>query len=221
MGKRVSASRAPSENTKNRILLAARQLFNSRGLAEVTTAHIAATLSISEGNLWYHFRSKRQLVMELFTELEEQALGTLAQRPGPGEGLDAFVGYLTESYRYMWEYRFLFRDRLPELQGDATLLKRHRALVRRSHRHLRSLLEAMRERDLLHASDDEVEALVINAWILHRYWIDYLQGRETLETLRPVHLRQGLTQMLALFQPHLAPGLFDVARSLTDQLELM
>ena len=51
--------------TRQRILDASRQLFNSRGYAKTTLAEIAAEVGIAEGNLWYHFRTKRDLVIAL------------------------------------------------------------------------------------------------------------------------------------------------------------
>jgi AcrR family transcriptional regulator len=63
--------------TRDRISRAALALFNERGEAHVSLAQIAGRLGISEGNLWYHFRTKRDLVAELFAELEARFDHTL------------------------------------------------------------------------------------------------------------------------------------------------
>ena len=51
--------------TRERILEAARRLFNQKGYAATTVAEIAASIGISQGNLTYHFPTKRDLVTEL------------------------------------------------------------------------------------------------------------------------------------------------------------
>src|SRR6266700_1658029 len=56
--------------TRVRILSACRQLFNERGLSNVTTADIANAVGINEGNLYYHFQRKEQLIENLFNEFE-------------------------------------------------------------------------------------------------------------------------------------------------------
>ncbi|WP_421864288.1 TetR/AcrR family transcriptional regulator [Parvibaculum sp.] len=48
--------------TKDRILATSLRLFNENGYDAVTTAKISEEVGISEGNLWYHFRTKRDLV---------------------------------------------------------------------------------------------------------------------------------------------------------------
>ena len=58
-----------SPSTQERILEVSRELFNRGGYANTTIAHIASEVGIAEGNLWYHFRTKR----ELASKLEAQA----------------------------------------------------------------------------------------------------------------------------------------------------
>ena len=50
--------------TCERTLDASRRLCNERGYVGTTTAAIAAEVRITEGNLWYHFRTKLDLVRD-------------------------------------------------------------------------------------------------------------------------------------------------------------
>lgn len=54
----------PSE-TRLRVLEAAYLLFGTRGYANTGTADIAAQADVSEGSIFYHFGSKRALLVEL------------------------------------------------------------------------------------------------------------------------------------------------------------
>ena len=48
--------------TRERIVEQALLLFNEQGYGAVTTAALAAHCGIAEGNLWYHFKTKRALL---------------------------------------------------------------------------------------------------------------------------------------------------------------
>jgi AcrR family transcriptional regulator len=54
----------PAE-TRARVLEAAYYLFGTRGYANTGTADIAAQADVSEGSIFYHFGSKRALLVEL------------------------------------------------------------------------------------------------------------------------------------------------------------
>ena len=48
--------------TRDRIIATALRLFNEVGYGAVTTAALAEHLGMAEGNLWYHFKTKRALL---------------------------------------------------------------------------------------------------------------------------------------------------------------
>jgi AcrR family transcriptional regulator len=69
-------------DTKSRILDTALALFNERGSAGVTTNHVAEALSISPGNLYYHYRNKAEIIRALFARIMAEWTTNYALPPG-------------------------------------------------------------------------------------------------------------------------------------------
>jgi AcrR family transcriptional regulator len=189
--------------TRERILKAALHLFNERGEAHVSLAQIAGRLGISEGNLWYHFRTKRDLVGALFAELEERIERNLSREPAAASGhLADFGDYARQSFRDIWEYRFLYRHRF-DPEEESELAQRAADLAERAHRYTERILTEMVTRKLLAASPQEIIELAANAWIISRYWVEYLQERHGLVRITEADLQAGVKQLFALYRPHL------------------
>jgi AcrR family transcriptional regulator len=189
--------------TRERILKAALTLFNERGEARVSLAQIAGRLGISEGNLWYHFRAKHDIVLALFAELEERIERNLSREPGADDRqLADFADYVRQSFRDIWQYRFLYRHRF-DPQAESELASRLAVCSHRAHRHTERILAEMVERQLLRASPQEIAELAANAWIIARYWLDYLQERHGLARISEPELQAGVKQLFALYRPYL------------------
>ena len=60
--------RKPKRRTRERILTTALACFNRQGEPSVTTSAIAAEMEISQGNLYYHFHNKEEIVIALFCD---------------------------------------------------------------------------------------------------------------------------------------------------------
>lgn len=186
----------PRGRTRTRILDASRELFNASGPGTVTTAEIAAACGISEGNLHYHFRRKGQILLALYDRFEQE-MRTHLDRPRHGSD------HLAALFALIWEWRCLY-DRsvltvAPEVSARVSSVTEHGQAVTRQR-----LAEAV-WRGELRATPAELEALLVNAWIVASYWIDYLRSHRGLTTLTRAHLDQGRAQVEALFLPYLSP----------------
>jgi AcrR family transcriptional regulator len=192
-----------SVSTRERILDAALKLFNEKGETGVTTAQIAEYSGISEGNLWYHFRTKREIVFALFCRLEAAVDKNLSRLPDENLDLKDFINYAARAFEYLWEYRFFYRDRLGGANDTETITRLRELTVRGQH-NVKRILDDMRRRGMLSLSAAETSALGINAWIIHSNWLRYLQFGENIQKIEAKHIEQGFAQLIRLFTPYLS-----------------
>jgi AcrR family transcriptional regulator len=189
--------------TRDKILRTSLALFNERGEANVSLAQIAGRLGISEGNLWYHFRAKRDLVASLFAAHEECIERNLSRPPAEtGNQLADFADYVRQGFRDMWKYRFLYRHRFDAAE-EPELTARLVALTERGHRYTECILAEMVRRKLMHATPSEIAELAANAWIISRYWLDYLQECHGVEKISEADIQAGVKQLFSLYRPYL------------------
>ncbi|MEM7371462.1 MAG: TetR/AcrR family transcriptional regulator [Bacteroidota bacterium] len=57
---------------REKILLAARRLFNEHGFVNVRLQHISDDTIISVGNIAYHFKNKEAIIINIFEELKQR-----------------------------------------------------------------------------------------------------------------------------------------------------
>ncbi len=100
----------PAE-TRNRILEAAHLLFGTRGYGNTGTADIAAQADVSEGSIFYHFGSKRALLIEL-GKLHGQKLVAAMQAHDPLDSL-SFATSLSRCFDFC-EVNNIWEDAAPD-----------------------------------------------------------------------------------------------------------
>ena len=188
--------------TRQKILEASQRLFNERGYAGTTLAEIASTAGIAEGNLWYHFPTKLDLVIALETRLREEVREALARRPTGGSVSDDYVESIVFSMKHQWENRFLLRDHL-EFSTDGKPFRRDPDMAAQFER-LRELLgrmekEGMFRRDLR----VDLETLAQALWIVSRYWTDHLREHEGLDRITWKDQERGIHNHFSVLQPYL------------------
>jgi AcrR family transcriptional regulator len=79
---------------RGRILAAAERLFAERGFDHTSTALIAAEARVPQGLIFYHFKSKMELLLAVVREDRATVLDGLVPAPAPGAGLHQAVAAL-------------------------------------------------------------------------------------------------------------------------------
>ncbi len=193
--------------TRERILQASLELFNRQGERNVTTNHIAAHLGISPGNLYYHFRNKQAIIAELFAAYEARVDAILQVPEGRAMAIEDKTFYLEALLAEMWAYRFLHRDLEHLLDADPALAARYRLFARRCMHGATAIYRGFVAAGILLMSEEQLEALVLNSWIIMTSWVRFLSTtRADPGALSEDLMRRGIYQVLALEGGYLAPS---------------
>ncbi|WP_294328892.1 TetR/AcrR family transcriptional regulator [uncultured Chryseobacterium sp.] len=111
-------------STKDKILDKALELFNEKGYNNITTRHIAAELSISPGNLHYHFKHSEDIIKILFAELTmkmDELLNKMKTKEN--KTLEDLYILTSSTCEIFYHYRFIFVNlvdvlkKLPEVEA--------------------------------------------------------------------------------------------------------
>ena len=208
------AERKRPRRTRERIVETALLLFNREGEPNVTTADIAGEMGISPGNLYYHFRSKREIVNQLFDAFErrlDDLLGTPQGRPADVEDLWLFLHLLFEA---MWEFLFFYRDLDEILSRDRRLASRFVGFTRRGRETMIDLCASMVASGAMQASEREIGTLAENVTLVATYWISYQKLSSGQREMEGINLDRAAYQVLSL----IAPFLRGDARALLERL---
>lgn len=179
-------------NTRELILSTSLDLFNEFGEPNVTTNHIADEADISPGNLYYHFRSKDDIVIELFKRFltRFQPLTEVPENLAL-EAEDLWF-QLHLSFELKGQFRFFYRN-LSDLTSRIPDLDRAmRGLLMRERNAAINLLGGLQRNGALEISEQEKDMLVDNFLLSVTYWIPYADifDRQGLE--------QGSAQVAAI-----------------------
>lgn len=200
--KRPARSRS---STRDRILDAALDLFNGRGPDRVTTAEIAEAVTINEGNLYYHFRTKEALVLALFARFEADAVALVTTIDGADEGAaETYASFLRQWFSLVWNYRFLFRDLVGLVALAPGLVEPVRTISAAMRLAVGEIIGRMQKARLVTIPESERNAVLTNLWIVSTYWAAYLTLQEGVSEFGPQQLEWGLQQVSSLFRPYLS-----------------
>ena len=160
-------------NTRELILATSLELFNEFGEPNVTTNHIADEADISPGNLYYHFRSKDDIVLELFKRFLSR-FQPLIDIPDDILLLAEDLWFqLHLSFEIKGEYRFLFRN-LADLTARIPDLDRAmRGLLARERQAADNSLTGLEKAGAMSIEPVDKELLIENMLVALTYWIPY------------------------------------------------
>jgi AcrR family transcriptional regulator len=220
----VSRRRRPDgrvrRDNRQRILDTSLELFNERGALAVSTNTIAATLGISAGNLYYHFASKEDIILELWSTRYAQFRPTL-DLPEDGSLLPAeelgtlFLAPIDRITRL----RFFFQDIDELVVREPRVAEEVRTGMESVHRGFIAVFESLIGHGAMTVprAPRDLERLVDNIELVCRNWIRFLVTVRGQGEVGAADIAEGGLHLFVLVEPYLEPGYAERARAVIEQ----
>ena len=204
--------------TRDRIVATAQSLFNDAGYGVVTTALLAERLGMAEGNLWYHFKTKRALLDAIGERFAANIEARLDLRPD-GDPVGSYARLLRMMMAEFRDFRFLYRDQ-PAYGDHATVIAENAPRwTRQTFAQIEAHLAALAEAGLLCLPRDRLADLAINATILLRYGLEHERELGAPTASGTGAVRRTLLRHLTLFEHDLAPAALAELKAAIEAIE--
>lgn len=98
--------------TKDKIIKKAIEMYNTLGVANVSSRLVSKELGISHGNLEYHFKNKSVLLIAIYSKMKEEVANAYGDFDKDKKPLEHFQNLLIELERLQETYLFFNLDLL-------------------------------------------------------------------------------------------------------------
>ena len=166
----------------------------------------SAELSISPGNLYYHYPAKDELINSLFDRYEKSLNELLNASDGVRNVEDAWF-FMHTLFELIWQYRFLYRDLNDLLSKNRRLETHFQWVLKNKTRSVKALLDGMSRAGAMSIDSREVEATATSMVVVLTYWLSFEYVRDPRNALEPENaqsaLLRGAHHVLNLLVPYL------------------
>ena len=189
--------------TKDKIIATAIDLFNIHGTKAISTNHIAKEMDISPGNLYYHFRSKNDIIRSISDNFSNELGSALKiQLDTISDFSSNLTSLFNRFFKIQQSYQFLFLEGVHLTKQDSRLLDNYtnlRSLIKKGYHELLSNLVKIKimKRQSLNIIDD----LLDTQWIIMWYWINHtILDRNTYDDFQ---IKKGIKLSFSIIKPQL------------------
>ena len=169
--------------TKKKIKKQALELFNNNDTFSISTNHIAIAAKISSGNLYYHYKNKEEIIIDIYQDMIEKfedlnSFEKILNSKTPLEELSNLYDLYLDIF---WEYRFIMRDSSVLI---CTLPKLKEIFIQRQNiriAQIKGLIEYFISKDIFRQMDeDEILLCAKLNWFISTYWQNYISINEEI-----------------------------------------
>ena len=159
--------------TKEKIKKVSIDLFNSTETLSITTNHIAKSLGISVGNLYYHYKNKEEIIREIYAQMssEFESLDMFSSIMESSEPLEELSKMFDSFGELFWKYRFLMRDSALLMALDKELKTMFMINQEKRIHQIQMLLRFLISKQIIkNISEEEIVMRAKLNWFISAYW---------------------------------------------------
>ncbi len=192
-------------STKSKIVRRAIELFNIDGFSNVSLIRIAESLSLSPGNLTYHFQKKEDLMHAVYKFFQNELLMVLPEMP-KDTSLDNFKNQVKVFYQFQLRFSFFYSDLLEVVRAFPQIGKLHQTHIEtqidRIHYVMMSNVSSgMLSNDL---TPSEYRLLAHHIWMTSAFWMSQTKIRQCDDIADDLQ-----KSVWSLIKPHLTKKYID------------
>ena len=205
-----------SKKTKGKILQESLLLFNEQTFNQTTTANIAKSSDVLEGSLWYHFKSKKDLLVE-HIKLFQSSFETNIENLKVGDK-KIVIQKLLSIYGFVWDFRYIFRDSFDSYEKDdkklADLIKKTNGLLDEL---IEDVLKYSVEIKIIEVDSNDLDEIGELVLIIGKHWLDYSRKKYPEDS---DHLLQkkGINLLIKVLYPSLTKDSKEIMDSIYESV---
>lgn len=192
----------PSQQTKERIIQKALDVFNTNGTAGISLNALAGEIGISAGNLQYHYRNKEEIIRAILEVMYEDWHSVYQAMVVPSFTGDALRHVLEINFKLVWKYRFFYRELNALLRNDKSLAKRYAVIQEERLTEQEMIMKHMpRPVGVRPVGKSELRSMVVIGWILSNSWLSYIES--TGRTVDESVMNEAVEILIQYYAPYL------------------
>lgn len=163
------------KDTRAKILEAALGLFNEYGMVNVSLRQIAQALSISQGNLNYHFKLKEEIIETLYFQLVSEMDQQMNELDSAENELSTLYQMSLKTMEKMYKYKFILIDFIHLMKENKSIKSHYTELMQRRSEEFQHMFQSLVKSKLLRPQEfeNEYQRLYKRMNILGDSWINF------------------------------------------------
>lgn len=159
--------------TNQKILRAARLLFNEQGVAKVSQRTICDHIAISPGNLTYHFKKRDDIIEALYFEFAADIEFCLDSAEKSELTLQELELFTRDTNKILFESRFFMIDFIQILRSHPNINKHYTDLSARRLAYIKRLVDNLTKEEVMRKAElpNEYDHFYKRAHLFGDFWI--------------------------------------------------
>lgn len=191
------------KGTNQKILRAARFLFNQNGVANVSQRAISDHIAISPGNLTYHFNKREEIIEAIYAEFSQELKDALQYAEGQEANLQTLLDFSKTVNKTLFENRFFMIDFVQITRNNNRIRKDYVSFSVKREKFIQNTLALFVKNGIIRKEElpNEYEYLGRRLQLVNDFWITY--SGTTKEDLMLKHTRIYSEIVLQSIYPYL------------------